>query len=182
MFNPDERFNPSGRFIATIAATDHKYVVPNTPKPAAFGVVVQYEVDGAIDEFDSQPVQTDDADENEALVLAVKHLLDRSDERSQITLRSSSAYIINTIKEHLASWKANGWRKSNGKPPEYVSFWIEIDRLMDKKGIFVEAVHVRKAQTVKDLAFLFAKELAVGERDIHGRKIGAALSGFGPAD
>lgn len=175
-------FNPSGRFIATIAATDQKYVVRNTPKPAAFALVIQCEEDGEIDEFDGQPVHADEADENEAFASAVKHLLDCSDERSQITLRSGSAYIVDTINKHLTSWKANGWRKSNGKPPEYVSVWIEIDRLINEKGIFVEAVHMKKARMARDFAFLFAKELAVGERDIHGRKIGAPLSGFGPVD
>lgn len=103
MFNPVEKpFNPSGRFIATIAATDHKSAMPNTAKPAAFGVVIQGDADGAIQEFDFQHVQADNADENEALVLAVRHLLDCSDEGAQITLRSSSTYIISTIKEYLA--------------------------------------------------------------------------------
>lgn len=181
MFNPVEKpFSPSGRFIATIAATDQNYAVRGAPKPAAFGVVIQGDADGAIQDFDFQHVQADNADENEALVLAVKHLLDCSDEGARMTLRSSSTYIVDTIKEYLASWKAKGWRKSDGKPPEYLSSWIEIDRMIDEKGIFVEAVYVEKAQTEKDWAFLLAKDLAVGERDIHGRKMGAPLSGFNP--
>lgn len=175
-------FNPSGQFIATIAATDHKYVVPNTPKPAAFGVVIQYKHGGEIEEFDSQPVQADEADENEALVLAVKHLMESSSEHSHVTLHSSSAYIVNAINRDMASWKARGWLKSNGKPPKYLSAWVEIDRLANERSIFVEASHVKKGVAAKDQAFLFAHELATGARDIHGRKIGAPLSGFSSED
>lgn len=51
--------------------------------------------------------------------------------------------------------------------------------MIDEKCTFVEAVYVEKAQTEKDSAFLLAKDLAVGERDIHGRKIGAR---FNPTD
>lgn len=182
MLDQEAHFNPSGRFIATISAADQTYVVPGCPKPAAFGVVVQYEEDGELNEYDCQPVGANIADENEAFVLAVKHLLSCSGGRSHITLRSSSDYIVKTLNGWLSSWKANGWRKSDGKPPEYLLAWIEIDRLMNEQQIFIEAVHVRKAQAARDPAFRFAKELAVGERDIHGRKIGAPLAGFGPIE
>jgi ribonuclease HI len=182
LFNPVEKpFNPSGRFIATIAATDQKYVVYNAPKPAAFGVVILAVEGGAVIAKDSQPVPSESADENEALVLAVHHLLRCSDAKSRFQLRSSSTYIVETINERLANWKAKGWLNNQGKTPSYIKHWIEIERLMDDKSITIEAVHVNKDLAARDLAFQYAKELAIEARDIHGREIGSPLSGFGLA-
>lgn len=178
----DNPFSPGGEFIATIAGTDQKRIFSTDNKPAAFAICIQDEENGEIIEQDCRPVPVDVSDENEALVLSVRHLLNLCNERSKITLRSSSTYIVDTINKYLASWKANGWLNNQGESPKYPEHWKEIDRLKNEKALFIEAVHVKKAYAAKDTAFQFARELATGERDIHGRKIGAPLAGFDPLE
>jgi ribonuclease HI len=41
-----------------------------------------------------------------------------------------SAYVVNGINQWVKGWKGRGWKKPDGKTPENLELWKELDRLV----------------------------------------------------
>lgn len=46
-----------------------------------------------------------------------------------VELHSDSRYLIDGMTQYLASWKAKGWKKSDGKPVLNADLWKRLDEL-----------------------------------------------------
>lgn len=47
-----------------------------------------------------------------------------------IELYCDSAYVVNGINQWVAGWKKKGWKKGDGKTPENLELWKELDKLV----------------------------------------------------
>jgi ribonuclease HI len=47
-----------------------------------------------------------------------------------VFLYSDSRYVLNGMDQWMVNWKKNGWKKSDGKTPENLNYWQELDLLM----------------------------------------------------
>jgi ribonuclease HI len=172
------RLAPERSPIVTIVAIDQKCALPRVPIPAAFAIAIQLEPEGEIVWQDTKEVPKDVSDHNEALVLAVLHAVKTLPEWISPELRTTSEYIVKTLKSYLSNWKKNDWRNSEGKSPKYLDSWKQIDSLTQQKNIRFIPEHVKKREAEKSLVFKFLEVLATKTRDEHGQSIGAPLSGF----
>lgn len=59
-----------------------------------------------------------------ALVVALEWLTKHNLEG---TIYSDSEYCVSGYTKWLKGWKAKGWKKSDGKPPEHVDLWKRAD-------------------------------------------------------
>jgi ribonuclease HI len=48
---------------------------------------------------------------------------------SKVMFLSDSKYVIEGLRQWLPAWKERGWKKADGKAPENVDLWQEIDQL-----------------------------------------------------
>lgn len=47
-----------------------------------------------------------------------------------IDMMIDSAYVVNGINQWVAGWKKKGWKKGDGKRPENLELWKELDSLV----------------------------------------------------
>lgn len=47
-----------------------------------------------------------------------------------VELYCDSAYVVNGINQWVAGWKKKGWKKGDGKTPENLELWKELDKLV----------------------------------------------------
>lgn len=52
-----------------------------------------------------------------------------SDRETPIFVYSDSKYVVDGITSWVPSWKAKEWKKSDGRPPENIVLWKELDEL-----------------------------------------------------
>lgn len=52
-----------------------------------------------------------------------------SDRHTPVFVYSDSKYVIDGITSWVSGWKARGWKKADGKTPENVELWQELDQL-----------------------------------------------------
>lgn len=76
-----------------------------------------------------------------AEMTAVVEALKCTPEGSRVQLYSDNDMVCRGPTEWLPNWKANGWKKSNGKPVKNVDLWKEIDALMMTRKVTL--THVR---------------------------------------
>lgn len=74
--------------------------------------------------------------------------------------RTDCEMVANCCNEWLAAWKARGWRKSNGRPPENLDLWKEIDPLLSARKVRVEWVRGHSGDPGNDRAHALADEAA----------------------
>lgn len=46
-----------------------------------------------------------------------------------VRLHSDSAYVINGMNQWVEGWKKKGWKKGDGKTPENIELWKQLDYL-----------------------------------------------------
>lgn len=93
------------------------------PGPGGFGAILVY--NGREKELFGGEKQTTN---NRMELLAVITALEALKEPCEVTLTTDSKYVSDGITEGwAASWKARGWRKSDGKPALNPELW---DRLL----------------------------------------------------
>lgn len=67
---------------------------------------------------------------NEAELVAAITALEKANEiegLSEITIFTDSNYIVSAFNENLEKWKANNWRRIDGKPIVHIAEWTIID-------------------------------------------------------
>jgi ribonuclease HI len=55
-----------------------------------------------------------------------------SDHESPVFVYSDSKYVIEGIEKWVSGWKARGWKKADGKEPENLNLWRELDQLKSR--------------------------------------------------
>lgn len=51
---------------------------------------------------------------------------------SPMLLFTDSKYVVDGINQWVPGWKARGWKKADGKSPENLELWVELDDLKRK--------------------------------------------------
>lgn len=64
-------------------------------------------------------------------ILAIKN----TPAHEPLTIFTDSGYVKNAMTSWLASWKKNGWKKSDKKPPENLDLWQTLDGLCQNRKI-----------------------------------------------
>ncbi|MCA1544165.1 hypothetical protein I6F18_29935 [Bradyrhizobium sp. NBAIM32] len=170
---------PEGHsFVATIFALDQRTALPSTAVPAAYAIAFQHDESDQIVDLRCAPVEAVVSSQNEGLILATLQVIDLAPNSAAIKLRSSGKFIVDGLNEDRHRWKRNVWKKSNGKDLTRADCWKKIDSLILTKNLKVEGYHVPSREAESNLVFEVLRTLATGERDRHGREIGAPLSGF----
>ena len=52
----------------------------------------------------------------------------------KIVLVSDSKYVLDGMSKWVSGWKKRGWKKADGKVPENVELWKELDQLNHDLG------------------------------------------------
>ncbi|MBX3388799.1 MAG: ribonuclease HI [Phycisphaeraceae bacterium] len=66
---------------------------------------------------------------NRMELMAVIRGLEALKSPSLVDLYSDSQYVLNGLKEWMASWKKRGWRTADKKPVKNIDLWQELDAL-----------------------------------------------------
>ena len=64
----------------------------------------------------------------EALKAAAEYCAD-SGQTPPLWLYSDGRYVVDGMNSWIKNWKARGWKKADGKPPENIDLWRELDRV-----------------------------------------------------
>jgi ribonuclease HI len=51
-----------------------------------------------------------------------------------VRVHCDSAYVVNGITSWVAGWKKKGWKKGDGKTPENLELWKQLDELVLKQS------------------------------------------------
>lgn len=174
---------PEGHsFVATLFALDQRTPLPSAAVPAAYAIAFQHDEADQIVDLRCAPVEAVVSSQNEGLILATLKVISLSPSAAAIKIRTSGKFIVDGLNEDRHRWKRDGWKKSNGKELTLADCWKDIDSMILAKKLKVEGHHVPSHQAKDDPVFEVLRTLATGERDRHGREIGAPLSGFSPEE
>lgn len=107
------------------------------PGKGGWGAILRYgEFEREISGGD--PSTTNNRMELTAAIEALKLLK----EPCEVTLTSDSKYMIDAIeKKWIDSWRAKGWRKSDGKPVLNIDLWEKLLELLDTHKVTFVWVH-----------------------------------------
>lgn len=110
------------------------------PGPGGWAFVLQHPTSGKeIERSGSQPETTN----NRMELLAVVHGLEALKQPSEVELATDSVYVGKGLSEWLAKWKANGWRRREGKRWAEVKnedLWRQLDALASQHRIHYKRV------------------------------------------
>lgn len=73
--------------------------------------------------------------ELQGVINGLEHLIDRwvqsgmSEREIPVFVYSDSKYVVDGITSWVSGWKARGWKKADGKSPENVDLWQQLDSL-----------------------------------------------------
>ena len=73
--------------------------------------------------------------ELEGAIQGLKSLLEWDEfdhESHHVLIYSDSRYVVDGVQKWLSGWKKKGWKKSDGKAPENVEQWQQLDKLNEK--------------------------------------------------
>lgn len=86
---------------------------------------------------------------NEAELLAFICALEKAstlEDISTVTIYTDSNYIVTAFNENIPKWKANGWKRQDGKPIVHIDAWLKIYSYMqayELSGIQLKAIWVK---------------------------------------
>ena len=69
-----------------------------------------------------------------------------------VHIQSDSKYVVDGFTEHLAGWKARGWRKADKKPLENLDLVRDIDRLLQGRTVTWEWVKAHNGHPLNEQA------------------------------
>jgi ribonuclease HI len=125
---------------------------PN-PGPGGWGAILLYgpntkEISGA------GPATTNNRMELTAAIEALKFLK----RPCRVNLYTDSQYLRRGITEWVAGWRAQGWRKANGKPVENTDLWQELVQQVERHYLEWHWVKGHKGQPLNERADRLATE------------------------
>lgn len=109
------------------------------PGPGAFAYVIQNHggeilLEGA--DFDS--FTTNNKMELSGPIRGLNELIDflpssgKDPLLSKVKVITDSKYVVDGMKSWVQGWKSRGWKKADGKAPENLELWQELDQLRDR--------------------------------------------------
>ena len=84
-------------------------------------------------------------------------------ERTELTVKSDSQYLIRGMNEWLDAWKERGWRKADNKPVENPDLWKRLNSLELRHRITWTWVRGHAGDQMNELADRLAWEAAQRE-------------------
>ena len=109
------------------------------PGPGAWATVIQDTTAQVILKSSGVDVPTtNNKMELEGVIRGLKGLIEKwiedgvSDRESPVFVYSDSKYVIEGIEKWVVGWKARGWKKADGKDPENLLLWKELDQLKSR--------------------------------------------------
>ena len=109
------------------------------PGPGAWGVMIQDSKGEVILKSSGVDVPTtNNKMELEGVIRGLKGLIEKwieegvSDRESPVFVYSDSKYVTEGISSWVAGWKSRGWKKADGKEPENILLWRELDTLVSR--------------------------------------------------
>ncbi|MYX76640.1 ribonuclease H [Streptomyces sp. SID3915] len=133
------------------------------PGPAAWAWVVA-DAQGRPQRWEAGPLGS--ATNNIAELTALRELLASTDPTVPVEVRMDSQYAMNAVTKWLPGWKRNGWKTSGGKPVANRELVVEIDGLLDGRGVSFRHVpaHQVDGDPLNALADQAASEAAVSQQ------------------
>jgi ribonuclease HI len=105
------------------------------PGPGGWAFILRHPTSGKeLERSGGEPATTNNRMELTAVVRGLEALK----RRSRVELFTDSVYVGKGISEWLAKWKANGWRRKDGKKLVAIAneeLWRELDRLLAKHDV-----------------------------------------------
>jgi ribonuclease HI len=109
------------------------------PGPGAFAFLVQtHNGDVLAEGVDFEAVTTNNKMELQGPLMALQRLTvvlpekGRDPMLTRVKVLTDSKYVVDGMKSWVAGWKARGWKKADGKPPENLSYWQDLDQIRTK--------------------------------------------------
>ena len=109
------------------------------PGPGAWGVMIQDAKGDVILKSSGVDVPTtNNRMELEGVIRGLKGLIEKwiedgvSDRESPVFVYSDSKYVTEGISSWVTGWKNRGWKKADGKEPENIALWRELDELKSR--------------------------------------------------
>jgi ribonuclease HI len=109
------------------------------PGPGAWGVMIQDAKGEVILKSSGIDVPTtNNKMELEGVIRGLKGLIEKwieegvSDRESPVFVYSDSKYVTEGISNWVTGWKNRGWKKADGKEPENLLLWKELDQLKSR--------------------------------------------------
>lgn len=102
---------------------------------------------------------------NRMELLAVIRGLEALSKPTRVVLYSDSQYVLNGLKEWMASWKQRGWKTASKQPVKNQDLWMQLDELMGVHSLRFHWVRGHNDHPENERA----DRLAVAARDRAGR-------------
>ncbi|MCW5757673.1 MAG: ribonuclease HI [Phycisphaeraceae bacterium] len=102
---------------------------------------------------------------NRMELLAVIRGLEALSKPTRVELYSDSQYVLNGLKEWMASWKQRGWKTASKQPVKNQDLWMQLDELMGVHSLRFHWVRGHNDHPENERA----DRLAVAARDRAGR-------------
>lgn len=118
-----------GRDFAYYAFSDG--ACRGNPGPGAWGALVQDGEGLVVYEASSVEVSTtNNRMELQGALEALKFIAQEFGTDRPVALISDSKYVVEGLKSWVAGWKRRGWKKADGKRPENIIQWQELDEVV----------------------------------------------------
>ena len=104
------------------------------PGPGAFAYVIQnHQGDVLAEGVEFEAHTTNNKMELSGPIRGLSELKDILPESrlTKIKVITDSKYVVDGMKSWVAGWKSRGWKKADGKAPENLDLWQELDRVKD---------------------------------------------------
>lgn len=109
------------------------------PGPGAYAFVIQAHNGEVLAEgVDYESLTTNNQMELSGVLHGLKRLLSLLPERgrdpllSKIKVLTDSKYVVEGMKSWVQGWRIRGWKKADGKPPENLELWKELDQIRNQ--------------------------------------------------
>lgn len=96
------------------------------PGPGGWAFILKHPASGKSMEGSGAEPQTTN---NRMELMAVIRGLESLKGASIVDLYSDSQYVLNGLKEWMASWKKRGWKTADKKPVKNIDLWQKLDEL-----------------------------------------------------
>lgn len=96
------------------------------PGPGGWAFILKHPASGKSKESSGAEPQTTN---NRMELMAVIRGLESLKGASIVELYSDSQYVLNGLKEWMASWKKRGWKTADKKPVKNIDLWQQLDEL-----------------------------------------------------
>lgn len=109
------------------------------PGPGAYAYVAQLHGGEILAEgVDFESLTTNNKMELQGPIAALQSLEEVLPEKgrdpllTRIKVLTDSKYVVDGMKSWVPGWKSRGWKKADGKAPENLSYWQELDVLRER--------------------------------------------------